>query len=178
MKKFLSLIMLIACFASCSSDKAPEVKLDEFTQKAPELVDQTITVTGIAKHICHNSGRKIFLTPNLESDVVVNVTAGETIDRFDIESQGKTYKITGVVKVASVIDEAYLDQWEKEVIEQGVQEGTHICATEQQAEGIEIANNEENPQMARIKSYRAKIEENNGEPLIFYHIVCNTFEIE
>ena len=175
MKKILLFAFAVLFMTSCN--KTTVVSVEEFATKAGDLVDQTIIVEGVAKHICSNSGRKLFLsTPGKEQ--LVTVFTGEGMDPFDRTTTGKTYKVTGKVAITVTIDEAYLNEWEQEVRESGLKEGTHICETEQQAAGIDLKENlDENPQMQQIKAYREKIAQNGGKPIVQYHVECSEFEV-
>ena len=176
MKRILLFAVALLFITSCN--KTNVVSVEEFATKAADLVDQTVIVEGVAKHICSNSGRKLFLsTPGKEQ--LVTVFTGENMKPFDRETTGKTYKVTGKVAITVTIDEAYLNEWEQEVRESGLKEGTHICETEQQAAGIDLKENlDENPQMQQIKAYREKIAQNGGKPIVQYHIVCESFEVK
>ena len=175
MKKILLFAFAVLFMTSCN--KTTVVSVEEFATKAGDLVDQTVIVEGVAKHICSNSGRKLFLsTPGKEQ--LVTVFTGEGMDPFDKTTTGKTYKVTGKVAITVTIDEAYLNEWEQEVRESGLKEGTHICETEQQAAGIDLKENlDENPQMQQIKAYREKIAQNGGKPIVQYHVECSEFEV-
>ncbi len=175
MKKILLFAFAVLFMTSCN--KTTVVSVEEFATKAGDLVDQTVIVEGVAKHICSNSGRKLFLsTPGKEQ--LVTVFTGEGMDPFDRTTTGKTYKVTGKVAITVTIDEAYLNEWEQEVRESGLKEGTHICETEQQAAGIDLKENlDENPQMQQIKAYREKIAQNGGKPIVQYHVECSEFEV-
>ena len=175
MKKILLFAFAVLFMTSCN--KTTVVSVEEFATKASDLVDQTVIVEGVAKHICSNSGRKLFLsTPGKEQ--LVTVFTGEGMDPFDRTTTGKTYKVTGKVAITVTIDEAYLNEWEQEVRESGLKEGTHICETEQQAAGIDLKENlDENPQMQQIKAYREKIAQNGGKPIVQYHVECSEFEV-
>lgn len=175
MKKILLFAFAVLFMTSCN--KTTVVSVEEFATKAGDLVDQTIIVEGVAKHICSNSGRKLFLsTPGKEQ--LVTVFTGEGMEPFDRTTTGKTYKVTGKVAITVTIDDAYLNEWEQEVRESGLKEGTHICETEQQAAGIDLKENlDENPQMQQIKAYREKIAQNGGKPIVQYHVECSSFEV-
>ena len=175
MKKILLFAFAVLFMTSCN--KTTVVSVEEFATKAGDLVDQTIIVEGVAKHICSNSGRKLFLsTPGKEQ--LVTVFTGKGMEPFDRTTTGKTYKVTGKVAITVTIDDAYLNEWEQEVRESGLKEGTHICETEQQAAGIDLKENlDENPQMQQIKAYREKIAQNGGKPIVQYHVECSSFEV-
>lgn len=179
MKKVILLAVMAIAMVSCQSKKN-EVKVDEFANRAPEFVDQTISIEGVAQHVCATSGRKLFLGSETSDESVI-VMAGADIDKFDANTIGETYSVEGIVREMVRIDEAYLDEWEKQVIEMGVQEGTHICSSEQKALGIDNPEEIEladNPQMKQIVAYREQIAANNGQPLIFYCVECVKYSLK
>lgn len=177
MKKILLFAFAIFFLASCN--KTETIKVEEFAARAADLVDQSVVVEGVAKHICSNSGRKLFLAPLEGGEQLVTVFTNDEMGPFDRETTGKTYTVKGIVGITVTIDEAYLDEWEAEVKELGLKEGTHICETEQQAAGLDLKENlDENPQMQQIKAYREKIAQNGGKPIIQYHVVCESFEVK
>ena len=184
MKKALLFIVALAVLAACNNQpKIQEIAVGDFNKKAPELLDQTITIKGIANHICHTSFRKLFVG-SLDSEEMVTVMAGENMKDFDLDMEGKNVVVEGIVKIASTIDNAYLDEWEKEIMESGEMEGEHTCVTEQKAADAAVGQAEatdtivpENPQLKRINAYRQKIEENGGNPLVFYNIVGTSVKV-
>ena len=80
MKKTLLAIFTILLMVSCN--KTTVVSVEEFATKAADLVDQTVIVEGVAKHICSNSGRKLFLS-NPGKEQLVTVFTGEGMEPFD-----------------------------------------------------------------------------------------------
>lgn len=173
-------LFMIAIMVSCG--KQSNVTVENFKSQAKELVNKEVTITGVASHICSHSGRKLFLASENGGEDLVTVFTSKDMKPFDKETIGKVYTVKGIVKITQTIDEQYLDNWEKDVMEQiakgeTVEEESH-CGTENKAAGIEVDENAENAELAQIKAFRQKIEENNGEPLVFYHIECNNFEIK
>ncbi len=183
MKKVFLFFVAMACLAACNNQpKIQEVAVTDFNGKASTLLDQTITIKGTAKHICHTSFRKLFVGAE-GTDEMITVMAGEDMENFDLALEGKNVIVEGIVKVANTIDNAYLDEWEKEIMDSGEMEGEHTCVTEQQAEDAAVGQTEtdtiipENPQLARIKAFRQKIEENGGNPLVFYNIMATSVKV-
>ena len=183
MKK-LTLSLLVAFFAlvlaSCSSNPT-KVTVDNFKSQAKSLVEKPVIIKGVASHICQHSGRKLFLASANGGDELVTVFTNKDMNPFDKKTIGKTYTVKGIVKITQTIDEDYLNKWEDEVndrINNGetVEEEGH-CGTENKAAGIEVAENADNEELAQIKAFRKKLNENNGEPIVFYHIECQSFEI-
>ena len=182
MKKVLLSLstLLIAVFMIACGSKSTTITVESFKDQAPSLVDKQVTITGVAKHICQHSGRKLFLAESEDGETMVKVFTGKDMDPFDKTTIGKTYTVNGIVKISQTIDNAYLDDWEKEVkesIEKGEVEEEH-CGTESKANGIEADVNTENPQLAQIAAMRKKIAENGGNPLVFYHIECTSYEMK
>ena len=185
MKKLIASLAtaLLVVFFMASCSKTTEVTVENFKSQAKNLVDKKVTITGVANHICSHSGRKLFLVSPNGGEEMVTVFTNKDMKPFDKETIGKTYTVNGIVKITQVIDEEYLNKWEDEVNDQinagnAVEEESH-CGTENKAAGIEVEEGrDDNPQLLQIKAFRKKLEENNGEPIVFYHIECNSFEIK
>lgn len=191
MKRFFLIAIIAVLFAACGS-KQTVLTVEEFTTQAPELLDQTVTVKGVAKHICQNSGRKVFLASTADSEQTVTVFTGENMNPFDKTTVGKTYTMTGVVKVLTVIDEEYLNNWESQVrtqiaggtgndhhcsMENGVsEEGTTAENTTTEAVPDSLTLN--NPQLKQIEEMRNKIAAQDGKPITMYKIECTSFTVE
>jgi len=184
MKKFLLSITtaVVALFMmSCCGPKANEVSVNDFGAKAKDLVDQEITITGVANHICSHSGRKLFLVSPEGGEAMVTVMTNPEMNPFDKETIGKTYTVNGTVKVTQTISSEDLDAWEAEVlkaIEEGQVTEEQHCGTEAKAAGLEVEEEAENQELSQIKQLRERIAANNGEPLYFYHIECNSYVVE
>lgn len=166
-------------FASCN--KPANVSVENFKQQAAGLVDKEVTITGVASHICSHSGRKLFLASKDGGEELVTVFTNPDMKPFDKETIGKVYTVRGIVRTTQTIDEEYLNTWEAQVNEQlmkgDVLEEESHCGTENKAAGIETDDNGDNSIMLQIKAFRKKLEENNGKPIVFYHIECYSFEI-
>ncbi len=181
-KSTLSLLVAFFALFVASCSKPTNVSVENFKQQASKLVDKEVSITGIATHICSHSSRKLFLTSENGGEELVTVFTNPDMKPFDKETIGKVYTVRGTVKITQTIDEDYLNKWEDEVNEQLMKGETAEeghCGTENKAAGIEIDENDEgdNAQLLQIKAFRKKIEKNNGEPIVFYHIECNSFEI-
>lgn len=182
MKKILLLTFAIICMIACNRPQPIEMNVEDFNLKAPELLDTLVSFKGIAKHICQNSGRKVFLGP-LEGDAEpVTVLINEEMCPFDKNTIGKIYTVKGYVRLTNVFDYEYLDKLTHEIAENGLEEDSHICATELQAAGVDIekdsANIEENPKMKQIQALREAIDKNGGKPIINYHLECISYSLE
>lgn len=107
-------------------EKKVEVKkevvlsVDDFKLKAKELIEKEITVSGIAVHVCKESGKKLFLG-GTDPKNKVKIVAGDAISKFDLKLEGETLAVKGIVKELKV-DEAYIDLQIKKVNEAPVEE--------------------------------------------------------
>lgn len=175
MKKLSVLACMAIMFMSCQQQAV--ITPDDFSGKAPGLVDQTVVLKGTASHICSKSGRKVFLKG--EGDATVTVFAGENMGKYDPETIGKVYVVKGKVIETARIDNAYLDEWQKEVEEGALAQG-HDCENEQAAMGLdsEAIAQAENPQLAEIRQYRERIAANGGNDLVFYGIEAESFTVK
>ncbi|MBO7346132.1 MAG: hypothetical protein K6F29_04510 [Bacteroidales bacterium] len=172
-KVFIAVVALGLLAACANKENEPKIyTVDELSSIMGQLVDSTINVQGVAKHICAVSGRKLMLGSD-SSEETITVFTKDGNAPFDKETIDKHYTINGIVKVMLVVDEDYLNQWEQQVLQDTTQEG-HVCVTEQQ--GVDI-NSEENPQLQQIKAYREQIAQNGGQPLTFYYIECQDYSI-
>ncbi|MCQ2318192.1 MAG: hypothetical protein MJZ90_04650 [Bacteroidales bacterium] len=183
MKKLLlsAAAAIMALFMMSCGTKTNELSINDFGSKAKDFVGQEVCVKGVANHICSHSGRKLFLVSPDGGDAMVTVFTNPEMKPFDRETIGKTYTVNGVVKITQTIDNEYLDAWEAEVlkaIEEGQMPEEEHCGTEAKAAGLEVDEQAENQELAQIKQLRARIEANNGEPIHFYHVECNSFVIE
>ncbi len=172
---------VMALFMMSCGAKVNEVSVDDFGSKAKDMVGQEVSIKGVANHICSHSGRKLFLVSPEGGDAMVTVFTNPEMKPFDKETIGKTYTVNGTVKITQTIDSEYLDEWEAEVmkaIEEGQVPEEEHCGTEAKAAGLEVDEQAENQELAQIKQLRARIEANNGEPIHFYHVECNSFTIE
>ena len=169
MKKITLFAALALVLTSCSQQAV--ITVDDFASKAPGL-------QGTATHVCSKSGRKVFLAGENE-DASVTVFAGENMGKYDPETIGKVYTVKGKVIETARIDNAYLDEWQNEVMEGAAAEG-HDCEHEQSAMGLdaEAIALAEDPQLAEIRQYREKIAANGGNDLVFYGLEAKSFTVE
>lgn len=176
MKKITLFAVLALVLTSCSQQAV--ITVDDFASKAPGLEGQTVILQGTATHVCSKSGRKVFLAGESE-DASVTVFAGENMGKYDPETIGKVYTVKGKVIETARIDNAYLDEWQNEVMEGAAAEG-HDCEHEQSAMGLdaEAIALAEDPQLAEIRQYREKIAANGGNDLVFYGLEAKSFTVK
>ena len=111
MKKII-LISLAAMFLfSCGNQKKREqstsneslvtaetaLTVDQLYEKASDIVDKEIVVTGTVMHVCQHGGERCFLMGSNEN-INIRIEAGEKIGAFSQELMGSNIEITGILK--------------------------------------------------------------------------------
>jgi hypothetical protein len=122
-KFFTSILILLTVIVSscgiCTKDEAKtasdtaKITVATFLTRADSLVEKPVIIEGTVLHTCKHSGKRMFLVDGNDS-VRVEVTAGETITKFDESLVGSRVLVTGVLKEER-IDAKYLNEWEAEV---------------------------------------------------------------
>lgn len=189
MKKLVALSFVAALFFACSSNPKPETTYDananaenpvevtvgNFNEKAPGLVDKLVTIKGTADHICKGDGKKLFLI-DIETEGRVKVETGEDMPAFNNELEGFDFIITGIVD-ETVIDEAYLQEWEEE-IKAGIEETKHLGGGQALTEEEKAAgeHHDDDP-FEQITKYRAMMADQGVDKLSFYAITAVSYEV-
>lgn len=154
------------------------MSVDDVLTNAESLIDQSVTVEGVATHVCSKSGMKLFLRGENE-DQTLRVESSGTIGKFAPEAVDHNVRVEGKL-VEERIDEAYCQQLEEEIknntlVSHG--EGGKACETEQKAENIAVGSSE----MGRVNSFReriAKRKATEGKDYIsFYHVAADSYRI-
>ncbi len=175
MLKKLSVALLAVLFiASCAKTGAvkdvPKLTVAGITADAADYVDKVVSVTGNVAHVCHHSGKRLFLTgEDVESRF--KVVAGESIEKFDIALEGSDITITGLIREQRV-DKAFLDEWEADVSEEAKPEVGH----EGDHDASALEDHHESS-LDKIKVMRKKLAESEKEYLAFYSLECQSFEV-
>jgi len=190
MKKFFLMAVVAIFFVACQNqtettvENAAQTRVAEepivitvgsFDEKAAELVDKEVIITGTTDHICKHDGKKLFLI-DVEEEGRVKITSGEGVPAFNSEYEGYDFKIIGIVD-EMIVDEEYLREWEEEVIA-GIDETRHLgggepMTEEERAAGVHL----DDPAMEKISDYREMMAEEGTDKLSFYSIVCTSFEV-
>ena len=187
-KLMMAVLFVTACFTmmSCgggkkqaqTTEEVTAMRIDEVTEKAADLVEQTVVIEGVCTHTCSHGAKKMFLVGSDDSKTL-RIEAGE-LGAFDTKVVNNIVTVKGIIKEER-IDEAYLVDWENRLKsgteeKHGNEEGEGGCDTEKNARG-ETANTAE----GRIADFRAKIaaekEATGKEYLSFYHVVATSYEI-
>ena len=189
MKKIFAVSFIALAMMACSGGQKPEateeavmdtpeatvVTVGNFKDQAGELVGKLVTITGTADHICKEDGKKLFLI-DTETEGRVKVVTGEDVPAFNSEYEGFDFIVTGIVE-ETVIDEAYLLEWEEE-IKAGIEEEKHLGGgTPMTAEEKEAGHHISDPAFEQINAYRQKMADQGVDKLSFYNIVAVSYEI-
>lgn len=103
-KVLLSLIVMTFVFSGLttfaqddSKVKFPEVKVDQFQDKATDMIGNTVEIQGMVTHVCKHGGKKMFIMSS-DPDVQVKITVGENIAAFPVELEGSNVWVKGKVE--------------------------------------------------------------------------------
>ena len=137
LRNFLTLLIASVMFFACNSgnngeesndkdstdvaaenetaEEIVEVTVANFNEKAPELVNKKVKISGMVMHICQHGGKRMFIEDDTHTDRI-KITAGENIPQFDLalETEGAEVEVIGEVEEL-IIDEEYLAEWEAEL---------------------------------------------------------------
>jgi len=179
LKKMILPVMILslaALLAGCSAEKAdtaadqvPEMTIAEFNAQAAGMVDQIVTVSGTVDHVCKHSGKRLFIFGEDPQDRL-KVESSETVGSFDVALEGSEIRIQGKV-LEMRVDEAYLDEWEKEEIGED-------CTADLTPKADSQANGakSESAAMDRITALRKQLAESGKGYIGFYSLECASFE--
>lgn len=195
MKAILLSLLVLVFFTSCNekkqADEPQTLTVSEFILKADQLDSTIVNVIGKVDHICMGSRAKIHFVCPEHSGESIKIFANDEIKEFNDTLLGKVVMVTGMVSVSTKIDNAYLDEWEAELMkeevegeehqdEDAVEEDHHHAAVEGETEAHQHAEGTEEPethhhdnQMALIAKYRKQIEDSGKGYINLYKIVVS-----
>lgn len=136
MRRILFIAAIAALFAACNStaenneNKTEEAKAEMVATNLQELmatpdnfVGKDLQIEGLVTHVCSHSGKRMFIQ-NQEGDLKLKITTNEDMAAFDKALEGSNVQVVGMFKEER-IDEADVDQMEKELREGQEVEATH-----------------------------------------------------
>ena len=180
-KKLFVLAALAIVFAACNSTSTDQNQADtkeiatitceEFSANPDVYVSQEVSIEGTAVHICKHGGKKMFIVGE-DPDERIKITTGEEIAVFDVEMEGSNVAIIGVVDELRV-DEAYLTNWENEVMADNPESEMKIHSGE---EGHEDHEDNQLAELEQINDLRAELKESGKDHLSFYSIIATEYE--
>lgn len=190
MKKiFLMLIVAVFVFA-CNNpennnnsesniEEIAKVDILNFEKSAINLVDKKIEVIATISHVCEHGGKKMFLVDE-ETEESVKVTLGENMAAFKTDLVGNTVKVIGTVEELR-IDEAYLVEWENEILAEVEKEKTEAKSN---VSGHTPGSKDEEADLGdhkdakdSIADFRKQIAESGTDHLSFFSIICEKYEV-
>lgn len=176
-------------FSACSNNKKNDTQqaseatssaalsIDEVLASADSLAGKEVTIQGICTHTCKHGATKIFLMGS-DDTKTIRVEACK-LGSFDSKCVNSIVEVKGTL-VEDRIDEAYLQNWEKQLSAQTEKQhgdGEAGCDTEKKARG-ETGNTAQE----RIADFRAKIAQQKAQTgkdyLSFYHIDAASYDIK
>ena len=176
-------------FSACSNNKknatqqaseatsSAALSIDEVLASADSLAGKEVTIQGICTHTCKHGATKIFLMGS-DDTKTIRVEACK-LGSFDSKCVNSIVEVKGTL-VEDRIDEAYLQNWEKQLSAQTEKQhgdGEAGCDTEKKARG-ETGNTAQE----RIADFRAKIAQQKAQTgkdyLSFYHVDAASYDIK
>lgn len=176
-------------FSACSNNKKNDTQqaseatssaalsIDEVLASADSLAGKEVTIQGICTHTCKHGATKIFLMGS-DDTKTIRVEACK-LGSFDSKCVNSIVEVKGIL-VEDRIDEAYLQNWEKQLSTQTEKQhgdGEAGCDTEKKARG-ETGNTAQE----RIADFRAKMAQQKAQTgkdyLSFYHVDAASYDIK
>ena len=176
-------------FSACSNNKKNDTQqtseatssaalsIDEVLASADSLAGKEVTIQGICTHTCKHGATKIFLMGS-DDTKTIRVEACK-LGSFDSKCVNSIVEVKGTL-VEDRIDEAYLQNWEKQLSAQTEKQHGDVeagCDTEKKARG-ETGNTAQE----RIADFRAKIAQQKAQTgkdyLSFYHVDAASYDIK
>ena len=178
MLRNITLLILLTglAFSGCNTgiknsaeDNAVKIAVLTFKTDAAKYVDSAVILEGTVFHTCKESGKRMFLADGNDS-ILVEVTTGPDIPKFDEKLVGSRVKVHGNVRELR-IDEKYLADWENEIKNPTGSEatGVHTGARGHQDQAAD-------EKLGQINAYRDKIKESGTDHLSFYSVEATSFE--
>lgn len=177
LRNVLAIITLAIIMSSCGNKKVTEVTpltVAQLTEQAENLIDSNVVVDGTVIHICKHGGKKMFII-NDNPDVKFKIVASDVVTMFDASLEGSDVVVEGVL-IEERIDEAYLAEWEAEVMTSQIDtmntsEGqTGNCSHEKKTQ-------DDGP-LSQINNLRNQIKENGKGYVPFFHVVANKVTVK
>jgi hypothetical protein len=173
MKKFAALILLMTAFlASCNMGTKEQasnandtvlITVASFDTSAHSYIEKPVWIVGTVTHTCKHGGKRMFLADGNDS-ILVEVTTGPTIAKFEDALIGSRVKVLGTLKELR-IDDKYLNEWEAE-LKQPAENHDAGVHTGQKGHEDQTADDK----FAQINDYRAQIKASGTDHLSFYSI--------
>lgn len=118
---------------------AKEVSIEALATNPMSYDKQEVVFEGTVGHVCRHSGERMRVMQTDKTDFSVLVLLGDFKSQINPESEGKTVKVTGIVKTEVVNMDELAENHEghnhegEEVHAEGGEEGDHGCASTEEA---------------------------------------------
>ncbi len=138
-----------------------EATVTELSTNPENYVDNEVKVSGMVTHVCRHGGQKMFITSG-EAEDQVRITTGGDMDEFDVTLEGNLVEITGVFKELR-IDEAYIQELEKDVTTRHADEEEHTDSTEDCMQELDDHEHESTGTIGQVARLRKRIKESGND---------------
>lgn len=105
MNRIILLLFAFSLLDGCgqkSKNPVPEqdvqpITVSDFIRDAGPYVEQTVQISGTVVHVCRHGGQRLFIVGD-DGDKRIRITTGEDIAEFDVELEGETIEVVGLVR--------------------------------------------------------------------------------
>jgi len=166
-----ALLLLAACDSRPEGEAMDVMTLPQFFEVAEDYVDQQVSLTGTVTHVCRHGGKRLHIV-DTETNDRIRVESGENMAAFARELEGSDIVVTGYLRETRV-DEAYLDEWEQEVIAEHMAEHDH---GEHEHHGD--CEHVDPKALETINTRREELLNSGKAYLSFWHLDCVSFRMK
>lgn len=166
MKLNLLVAILALTLAACNNTTNNKAEIEVLTventlEKAENLIDSAIVITGHVTHTCKHSGKRCFIVGE-DENLSIRIEAMGNIESFGRDLVGNTIKVKGTLKERQLTAE-YIDQYEAEVKAEAMKEdgSAESCSSE----------------MNNIAEMRKWMKEHNKNYYAIYYVDGTDYEI-
>ena len=165
-----------------STATGDQLTVADFLNNAESLAGKEVTISGTVSHCCRHSGKKMFIF-GADPEQTVKINAGGEVSAFDLNLEGTDVTVTGTVVEDARIDEAYLSDWEDEIIQNIGDQDQKVCDAENQAISTQqpdsaVQETEETVKdpLADVREFRKKLRESGKSYIAIYAIDCKSMK--
>lgn len=188
-KKLLMLLCLgffiVSCNTTSTQNKVEQqsqaeqsqivqVEIADLISNTKQYADNKIQVTAIVNHVCSHGGKKMFLIDKA-SDKTIKIIPGKNIAAFNTDLVGHKVNVIGTIDQL-IIDEAYLKEWEAELIAEANHSDENIKGENKHVETGSKADQADQGThiegMQNIADLRQEIAESDEDFIVIYTVVC------
>ena len=129
LRKIIGVVSIVAILYSCGSKQketectSEKISVQALMDSIDNYIDQEVLVCGTVSHVCSHGGKRMFLIAE-NPDVAIKITPNDEIGVFSKELEGSTVHVFGKVEELR-IDDAYITDMEKEMMEGVENEAAH-----------------------------------------------------